>query len=105
MASHGDPIQAGFHKIKHPIYNIYIYYRSEGVAERDIGSLRMMGWGLMLAENSSVGVARRHWTPRRGFIEKVLFSKKKYIFWIHIVFAWNTNFQIWGVLIGLTTEN
>ena len=27
--------------------------RSEGEAERDIGSLRMMGWGLMLAENSS----------------------------------------------------
>ena len=33
------------------------YYRSEGVAERDIGSLRMMGWGLMLAENSSVAAA------------------------------------------------
>ena len=27
------------------------------MAERDIGSLRMMGWGLMLAENSSVAVA------------------------------------------------
>ena len=31
--------------------------RSEGVAERDIGSLRMMGWGLMLAENSSAVAA------------------------------------------------
>ena len=31
-------------------------HRSEGVAERDIGSLRMMGWGLMLAENSSAAV-------------------------------------------------
>ena len=27
------------------------------MAERDIGSLRMMGWGLMLAENSSVAAA------------------------------------------------
>ena len=26
------------------------------MAERDIGSLRMMGWGLMLAQNSSVAV-------------------------------------------------
>ena len=48
---------------------------------------------------------RRHWTPWRGFIENVLFQMKKSIFWTHIVFAWNTNFQIWGVLIGLTTEN
>ena len=32
-------------------------YRSEGVAERDIGSLRMMGWGLTLAENSSAAAA------------------------------------------------
>ena len=31
-------------------------YRSEGVAERDIGSLGVMGWGLMLPENSSVAV-------------------------------------------------
>ena len=29
-------------------------HRSEGVAERDIGSLGVMGLGLMLAENSSV---------------------------------------------------
>ena len=27
------------------------------MAERDIGSLRMMGWGLMLAENSSAVAA------------------------------------------------
>ena len=27
------------------------------MAERDIGSLHMMGWGLMLTENSSVVVA------------------------------------------------
>ena len=32
---------------------------------------------------------RRHWTPWRGFIENVLFSKKKSIFWTHIVFPWN----------------
>ena len=31
--------------------------RSEGVAERDIEFLGVMGWGLMLAENSSVAVA------------------------------------------------
>ena len=28
-------------------------HRSEGVAEQDIGSLGVMGWGLMLAESSS----------------------------------------------------
>ncbi len=33
------------------------------MAERDIGSLRMMGWGLMLAENSSVVAAA---VPRVG---------------------------------------
>ena len=39
-------------------YRPYIMYnRSEGVAERDIGSLGVMGWGLMLAENSSVAAA------------------------------------------------
>ena len=36
---------------------VVIKGRSEGVAERDIGSLRMMGWGLMLPENSSVAAA------------------------------------------------
>ena len=29
-------------------------YRSEGVAERDMESLRMMGWGLATAESCSV---------------------------------------------------
>ena len=36
---------------------VEVHHRSEGLAERDIGSLRMMGWGLMLAENSSVAAA------------------------------------------------
>ena len=46
-----------------------VHYRSEGVAERDIGSLRMMGWGLMLAENSSVVVAAAAVTgPPGGFL-------------------------------------
>ena len=49
-------------------------YRSEGAAERDIGSLRMMGWGLMLAENSSVAaVAVAAATLRVGDLVKIRF--------------------------------
>ena len=53
---------------------------------------------------------RRHWTPWRGFIENVLFSKKKSIFGHILYFRGITRprkvaFQIWVILIGLTTEN
>ena len=40
--------------------------RSEGLAERDIESLPMMGWGLMLAENSSTVVAAAVTGPPGG---------------------------------------
>ena len=49
------------------------------MAERDIGSLGVMGWGLMLAENSSVVAAA---VPREGprggpldFREIIFFSE------------------------------
>ena len=51
------------------------------MAERDIGSLRMMGWGLMLAESSSVAVvaaAVLRAGPRGGpldFREIIFFSE------------------------------
>ena len=51
---------------------------------------------------------RRHWTPWRGFIENVLFSKRKVYFldtYCICVEHQFVAFQIWGVLIGLTTEN
>ena len=32
------------------------FNRSEGLPERDMGSLRMMGWGLLVVESSSVVV-------------------------------------------------
>ena len=44
--------------------------RSEGEPERDMVSLRMMGWGLVLLENSSVAVVAAvaavtwGWTPK-----------------------------------------
>ena len=50
--------------------------RSEGVAERDIEFLGVMGWGLMLTENSSVAVAVPREGPRGGpldFREIILF--------------------------------
>ena len=49
------------------------------MAERDIGSLRMMGWGLMLAENSSV-VAAAVTGPPGGFYRKCVISKEKVYF-------------------------
>ena len=54
---------------KHP----GISNRSEGVAERDIGSLRMMGWGLMLAESSSVVAVAAAVTLRVGDLVKIRF--------------------------------
>ena len=60
------------------------FCRSEGWSERDMVSLRMMGWGLVLLENSSVAAAAVAvtwgWTPKIGFwspkhITHVIFSR------------------------------
>ena len=37
-------------------YNLFCLYRSEGLPERGMGSLRMMGWGLLVVESSSAAV-------------------------------------------------
>ena len=57
--------------------SIYIYiYRSEGLPERDISSLGVMGWGLASAENSSAAVAVVAVAPWVGGLnrEKCVFS-------------------------------
>ncbi len=44
-----------------------MFCRSEGLPERDMESLGVMGWGLAAAENSSAVVAAAVVVPPRGY--------------------------------------